>query len=75
MLVRINKTNLPLFTAIGERIAIDAELTKVAARDHPVDRAACVHEPHGQIGYVSFGCLRARPRVHASVSDARSRRW
>jgi hypothetical protein len=49
VLVRINKTNLPLFTGIGERIAIDAELTKVAARDQPVERAACVHGHNGQI--------------------------
>lgn len=48
ILVRINKTNLPLFTATGVRIDIGAELTKVAQRNAPVEQPAYVHDSEGK---------------------------
>lgn len=47
ILVRINKTNLPLFTAGGTRINIDADLHAIAKRDCPVEQVAYAHAPDG----------------------------
>jgi hypothetical protein len=49
ILVRINKTNLPLYTARGTKIDIDDELGRIHKRDCAMERAAYVHGPDGEV--------------------------
>jgi hypothetical protein len=73
VLVRINRTNLPLFTAAGARIDLDAELGRVRKRGVPVERAAFVHGPHGEIIEGRL-CILWLPHEQAAKARKRARR-
>lgn len=73
VLVRINKTNLPLFTAKGVQIDIGAELAKVTKRDAPVERPAYVHGPKGEI-IAGRLCILWLPKEQAESARRRARR-
>lgn len=73
VLVRINKTNLPLFTATGAKIDFDAELARVATRDAPIERPAFVHGPGGEIIEGRL-CILWLPHEQAAQARKRARR-
>jgi hypothetical protein len=73
VLVRINKTNLPLFTDKGVQIDIGAELAKVVKRDVPMERSANVHGPDEQI-IPGRLCILWLPKKQAEEARQRTRR-
>ena len=73
ILVRINKTNLPLFTSTGEQIDISSALANVAKRDAPVERRAYVHGPQGETISGRL-CILWLPEKQAQSARERTRR-
>lgn len=73
VLVRINRTNMPLFTAAGARIDLDTELARVPKRDAPVERPAFVHGPQGEIIEGRL-CILWLPHEQAASARKRARR-
>src|SRR5487761_2457322 len=73
VLVRINRTNMPLFTATGARIDLDAEIAQVRKRDVPVERRAFVHGPQGEIIEGRL-CVLWLPHEQAASARKRARR-
>jgi len=73
VLVRINKTNLPLFRREGEAIDIGAELAKMNTRDKPVERAAFVHGPDGEV-IAGRLCMVWLPTKQAAEARRRAKR-
>lgn len=73
VLVRINRTNLPLFTATAEQIDLDAEIVQVTARDQPLERQAFVHGPQGEIIEGRL-CILWLPHEQAVSARRRARR-
>lgn len=73
MLVRINKTNLPLFTATGAPIHIDEELRAIGKRDTPIERVAYVHAANGE-RIAGRLCIFWLPEKQAKTARERLRR-
>ena len=73
VLVRINRTNMPLFTAAGARIDLDTELAQIRKRDAPVERPAFVHGPQGEIIKGRL-CILWLPHEQAASARKRARR-
>jgi hypothetical protein len=73
VLVRINRTNMPLFSATGARIDIDDELARIAKRDAPIERPAFVHGPQGEIIEGRL-CILWLPHEQAAAARKRARR-
>lgn len=73
VLVRINKTNLPLFTMKGSQIDIGRELAKITKRDAPVERPAYVHGPNGE-SIAGRLCILWLPKEQADGARKRARR-
>lgn len=73
VLVRINRTNMPLFTATGAQIDLNAEIARVRKRDAPVERPAFVHGPQGEIIEGRL-CILWLPQEQAASARKRARR-
>jgi len=73
VLVRINKTNLPLFTATGEQINLSAALAQVEERDVPTERDAFVHGPNGEVLQGRL-CIVWLPEEQAQAARERTRK-
>jgi len=73
VLVRINRTNLPLFTADGAKIDLNAQIARVRKRDAPVEHPAFVHGPDGEIIEGRL-CILWLPREQAAQARKRARR-
>lgn len=73
VLVRINRTNMPLFTATGAQIDLDAEIARVRKRDAPVERPAFAHGPQGEVIEGRL-CILWLPHEQAASARKRARR-